>query len=84
MKQRILNLMIALDQLLYVLVTLGAGHPDETLSAAAWRTEQSGKLGGRIFRPVIDMLFLPLERAHCYRAYLAERHGAQLPEEYRS
>ena len=83
MKQRILNLMIALDQLLYVLVTLGAGHPDETLSAAAWRTEQTGKLGGRIFRPVIDLLFLLLEREHCYRAYLAERQGAQLPEEYR-
>lgn len=83
MKQRVLNLMIALDQLLYVLVTLGAGHPDETLSAAAWRTEQAGKLGGRIFRPLIDLLFLPFEREHCYRAYLAERHGAQLPKEYR-
>ena len=83
MKQRLLNLMIALDQLLYVLVTLGAGHPDETLSAAAWRTEQTGKLGGRIFRPVIDMLLWPIEREHCYRAYLAERHGAQTPKEYR-
>ena len=40
MKQRLLNILIALDQLAYVLVTLGAGHPDETLSAAAWRTEQ--------------------------------------------
>ena len=40
MKQRILNLLIAIDQLAYVLLTLGAGHPDETLSAAAWRTEQ--------------------------------------------
>ena len=29
------------------------------------------------------LLFLPLEREHCHRAYLAERHGAQLPEEYR-
>ena len=83
MKQRLLNLMIALDQLLYVLLTLGAGHPDETLSAAAWRTEQSGKLGGRIFRPLIDLMFLPLEREHCRRAYEAEKHGAQLPKEYR-
>lgn len=81
--KRIFNLAVAIDQLLYVLVTLGAGHPDETLSAAAWRTEQSGKLGGRIFRPLIDLMFLPLEREHCRRAYLAERHGAQLPEEYR-
>ena len=83
MKQRLLNLLIALDQLLYVLVTLGAGHPDETLSAAAWRTEQSGKLGGRIFRPLIDLMLLPLEREHCRKAYESERQGAQLPEEYR-
>ncbi len=34
MKQRILNILIALDQLAYVLLTLGAGHPDETLSAS--------------------------------------------------
>ncbi len=81
--KRIFNLAVAIDQLAYVLLTLGAGHPDETLSAAAWRTEQSGKLGGRIFRPVIDLLFLPLEREHCYRAYLAERLGRQLPPEYR-
>lgn len=42
MKQRILNLLIALDQLAYVIVTIGEGHPDETLSAAAWRLEKAG------------------------------------------
>ena len=84
MKQRILNALIALDQLIYVLLTLGEGSPDETLSAAAWRTEQSGKLGGRIFRPLIDLLFRPVERAHCRKAYEAERLGRQLPEEYRT
>ncbi len=83
MKQRMLNLLIAFDQLAYVLVTLGAGSPDETLSAAAWRTEQAGKLGGRIFRPVIDLIFLPIERDHCRKAYDAERFGNQLPTEYR-
>lgn len=82
MKQRILNILIALDQLAYVLLTLGAGHPDETLSAAAWRTEQTGKLGGRIFRPLIDLLFCPLEREHCRKAYESERLGRQLPPEY--
>ena len=82
MKQRLLNLLIALDQLLYVLVTLGAGHPDETLSAAAWRTEQTGKLGGRIFRPLIDLIFSPFERDHCRKAYESERLGHQLPPEY--
>ena len=83
MRQRTLNVLIALDQLLYVLLTLGAGSPDETLSAAAYRTEQSGKLGGRIFRPVIDLLFLPVEREHCRKAYESERLGQQLPPEYR-
>ena len=84
MKQRLLHIAIALDQLIYVLVTLGAGSPDETLSAAAWRTEQAGKLGGRIFRPLIDLLFRPFEREHCRKAYEAERQGHQLPEEYRT
>lgn len=83
MKQRALNLLIALDQLAYVLLTLGAGHPDETLSAAAWRTEQAGKLGGRIFRPLIDLLFLPIERDHCRTAYESERLQRHLPKEYR-
>ena len=83
MKQRLLNTAIAIDQLMYVLLTLGEGSPDETLSAAAWRTEQAGKLGGRIFRPVIDLLFLPLEREHCRNAYESGRLGRQLPPEYR-
>ena len=84
MKQRLLNTAIAIDQLMYVLLTLGEGSPDETLSAAAWRTEQAGKLGGRIFRPLIDLVFLLLEREHCRKAYEAERLGRQLPPEYRA
>lgn len=82
MKQRILNLLIAIDQLAYVLLTLGAGSPDETLSAAAWRTEEAGKLGGRVFRPAIDWLFSPFESEHCRKAYESERLGHQLPPEY--
>lgn len=84
MKQRILNLLIALDQLAYVLLTLGAGHPDETLSAAAWRTEQKNRLLGLAFRPVIDLIFLPIERDHCRKAYEAEKQGRQLPKEYQA
>lgn len=82
MKQRLLNVLIALDQLAYVLLTFGAGHPDETLSAAAWRTEKKGRILGRVFRPLIDALFLPLERDHCWRSFEAERLGRQLPNEY--
>ena len=50
MKQRILNLLIALDQLAWVIITLGKGYPDETISAAAWRMEQQGKIAGRVLR----------------------------------
>ena len=82
MKQRILNLLIALDQLAYVLLTLGAGHPDETLSAAAWRTEQAGKWLGLVFRPVIDMLFWPFERDHCRNSFESEVNRLHLPPEY--
>jgi hypothetical protein len=82
MRARILNFLIALDQLAYVILTLGAGHPHETLSAAAWRTERKNRLLGIAFRPLIDLLFRPLERDHCRKAYEAERRGSQLPKEY--
>lgn len=83
MKQRLLNIGIAVDQLAYVLLTLGAGSPDETLSAAAYRSEGNGKLLGRVFRPLIDALFLPFERDHCRTAFESERDGRHLPKEYR-
>ena len=84
MKQRFLNVAIALDQLAYVLLTLGAGSPDETLSAAAWRTEKAGKLFGAVFRPLIDLLFRPFERDHCCKSYQSELNRTQLPKEYRA
>lgn len=83
MKQRILNLLIALDQLAWVLVTLGAGHPDETISAALWRMEQEGKIAGRVFRPLVDLLFRPIEKDHCRKAWLSEVQRSHLPSGYR-
>ncbi|MFP5404628.1 MAG: hypothetical protein ACLGG2_08050 [Gammaproteobacteria bacterium] len=82
MKQRILNLLIALDQLAWVIVTLGKGKPDETISAALWRMEQEGKPAGRILRPWVDALARPLERDHCYKAWLSEVQRSQLPSAY--
>ena len=82
MKLRLLNLLIGLDQLLYVLVTLGSGSPDETLSAAAYRTEKKGRLLGSLFRPIIDFIFLPIEKNHCQKAYSSEKKRSQLPFEY--
>lgn len=84
MKRRILNVLIALDQFLFCLATLGHSSPDETLSAAAWRWEQSGKLVGRVLRPLIDKLFSLLERDHCHQAWLSEKTGAHLPPEYQT
>lgn len=83
MKRRILHILIALDQLAWVVLTLGKGHPDETISAAAWRMEQQGKLAGRMLRPLIDALFRPLERDHCRKSFESERRGAHLPAAYR-
>ena len=72
LKRRVLNVMISVDQLCYVLITLGNGNPDETMSAAAWRLEQEGKWGGRIFRPVIDLIFW-FEEDHCKLSWLSEQ-----------
>lgn len=72
MKRRILNILVAIDQLAYVLLTLGYGNPDETMSSAAWRMEQKGRFFG-FFRPVIDWLFSPLEKDHCRKAWEAEQ-----------
>lgn len=81
MKQYLLNVAIALDQ---VLNALRGGSPDETLSAAAWRTEQKGRLLGRVFRPLIDLTFTLLEKEHCRKSFESERNGRHLPEEYRA
>ena len=76
MKQRILNILIAIDQLVYVLITLGEGMPDETMSAAAYRLEREGRLAGKIFRPMIDGLFF-WDKNHCYGAALSEIRRTQ-------
>jgi hypothetical protein len=84
MRQRLLNLLIAIDQLLWVVLTLGKGMPDETISAAAWRLEREGKLAGRVLRPLIDALFWPLKRDHCRLSFEAEIDRRQLPAAYRT
>lgn len=83
MRRRLLNLMIAIDQLTYVLLTLGHGSPDETMSAAAYRLWFLGRVGGRHFKPVIDLLFSPVERDHCEKSYRAEMDRRHLPRGYR-
>jgi len=76
MLRYILNILIAIDQLVNTLI---GGYPDETLSASAWRGEQHGKVIHCIARPVIDFLFLPFERNHCRNSYFAEFDHTQRP-----
>ena len=82
MKRRILNLLIAFDQFVWVLLTLGNGSPDETISAASWRMEQQEKVMGKVLRPLIDKLFW-FDPDHCKSAYNAEFRKLQLPGSYR-
>ena len=82
MKRRLLNLGIALDQLAWVIVTLGHGSPDETMSAGVWRMEQRGKWQGQFFRPLIDLVFW-FDQDHCRTSYEAEMLRLQLPRSYR-
>ena len=79
MKQYLLNVAIAVDQ---TLNALRGGSPDETLSAAAWRTEQKGRWLGRVFRPLIDLVFALFERDHCRKSFESKRNGHHLPKEY--
>lgn len=78
MKQYLLNNAIAFDQLVN---TLLGGSPDETMSARAFRSEQQGKLLGKFFRPIIDLLFW-FDVNHCNKAYLAEKYRQQFPTHY--
>ena len=84
MSRRILNILIALDQFLFCVLTLGASFPDETASSAAWRLEAQGRWQGKFFRPLIDCLFWPVQNDHCMQAYYAEKRKLQLPEDMRN
>ena len=82
MKQRILNLLIAFDSLVLVLLTLGKAHPGETISSAAYRSELFGGNFG-FARKWIDWLFSPIEKDHCRKSWLFALHKFNLPEDMR-
>lgn len=79
--RRILNILIALDQLVWTIVTFGHGSPDETISAAAWRLELKGHWFGVYGRPAIDLLFF-FDKNHCRVSYESEMLRTQLPMHY--
>lgn len=85
-----LQLFIAIDQLLNVLVTpfSKGAWADETLSSRAWRMYKANKPWGRICKPVIDLLFFWQAQekgvqGHCHGAYLKEKARHNLPPEMR-
>lgn len=78
-KRYLIQLLIAIDQLINVLLF---GYADETLSSRAWRSYEKGKIFGKIFKPLIDTLFF-FQKNHCYESYLFERRKMQQPPELR-
>lgn len=89
-KHWLVQLFIAFDQLLNVLVTPfnASAWADETLSSRAYRAWADGKYFGLIFMPIIDWLFFWQKIrlgavGHCHQAYLKERERVGLPPEMR-
>lgn len=84
MKFFLVQLFIAVDQLLNVLLM---GFADETLSARSYRAWRDDKIFGRLTMPIINVLFSwqkqPDDKGHCYNAYLKEKEKRGLPPEYR-
>lgn len=80
--RRLKNIALGADQFFWVLITLGNGSPDETLSAALWRMELQGKRAGSWFRPVVDALFW-FDPDHCRTSYESEIERLQLHQHYR-
>ena len=77
MKRRVLNILIALDRLIYQIVTLGYGSLHDTISSAAYRMEQKGRWIGNVSRPVIDKLFARLgEDKHCFKSYISAKYNS--------
>ena len=73
---RLLNLLVALDKLIYQIMTLGYGSQFDTVSSAAYRMEQKGRLVGKLSRPVIDWIFASLgDENHCFTSYISEKYN---------
>jgi hypothetical protein len=77
MRQRLLNLLIALDIFLFCVVCLGNTQIGETASEAAYKSEKAGNLFGILFRPLIDFLFRSLQADHCQSAFESAQQRAE-------
>ena len=80
------QILLALDQLANVLpppIDGTVGYADETLSARCYRAHRDGKIMGRVFMPLIDLLFFWQGPGHCRNAYIKEFERKNYPDEYR-
>ena len=65
----LLRFLVKVDIILFQIITLGRAKKDETISAAAYEGERTGKIMGKLFRPLIDLLFRPFQKDHCRLAW---------------
>ncbi len=78
---------LALDQLANALpppIDGTVGYADETLSARCYRAHRDGKIMGKLFMPLIDLLFFWQGPGHCKNAYIKEFDRQNYPSEYRT
>ena len=81
------QIFLALDQLANVLpppIGGTVGYADETLSARCYRAHRDGKIMGKLFMPLIDLLFFWQGTGHCKNAYIKEFERKNYPDEYRT
>ena len=81
------QIFLALDQLATVLpppIDGTVGYADETLSARCYRAHRDGKSMGKVFMPLIDLLFFWQGPNHCKNAYVKEFERKNYPDEYRA
>lgn len=76
LKQYILNILIAFDQLINALIL---GQPDETISSRAWRCKDSSSFW-KFMRRLIDTIFF-WQKDHCYYSFIAEVERHQITTE---
>jgi len=76
MKKRLMNILVIFDKLIYQLITLGYGSRFDTISSAAYRMEQKGRLVGRVSRPLIDWMFGSIgDKNHCFTSYIYAKYN---------
>lgn len=83
MRERILNILIAIDQLAYVLLSLGKGYPDLTISAAVYLKARNGNRFYQTLQKIIDIIFLPFEEDHCLNSFISELTRKHVPASMR-